>query len=200
METYYDAQTKTDAELVALTLENQSFFRFLIERYQEKLSRYIRRISSSSLEEAEDIIQEVFIKVYHNLRDYDPEQKFSSWIYRIAHNQTISEFRKKKSRPQGIDLPDDEDERDLFDRIASNDNIEKEVDIRVTHEIVEEVLKDMDEKYREVLILKYLEERDYQEIAYIMHKPMGTVATLLNRAKKKFIVCAQKKGINLEDE
>ncbi|PIU78076.1 MAG: hypothetical protein COS72_03485, partial [Candidatus Moranbacteria bacterium CG06_land_8_20_14_3_00_43_56] len=91
---------KTDEELVALTLKNQDFFSCIVERYEAKLTRYIRRISAATQEDAEDLLQEIFVKVYRNLYGFDPSLKFSSWIYRIAHNQVISQWRKTKSRPQ----------------------------------------------------------------------------------------------------
>ena len=90
---------KTDEELVKLALQKQEHFVYLINRYQHKLLRYIKRISNFSVEETEDILQEVFIKVYRNLEGFDQSLKFSSWIYRIAHNQTISHFRKSRAGP-----------------------------------------------------------------------------------------------------
>jgi len=89
-------EKKEDSELVELSLKKQDYFYCLILRYQEKLLRYIRRISASSKEDAEDILQEVFMSVYKNLNDFDNSLKFSSWIYRIAHNKTVSHWRKQK--------------------------------------------------------------------------------------------------------
>ncbi|MDD5489902.1 MAG: sigma-70 family RNA polymerase sigma factor, partial [Candidatus Moranbacteria bacterium] len=82
-----NCREKTDEEMVALTLKNQDYFACLVERYEPKLMRYIRRISAATQEDAEDLLQDVFVKVYRNLNDFDQKLKFSSWIYRIAHNQ-----------------------------------------------------------------------------------------------------------------
>ena len=87
---------KTDAELVELALENQAYFSDIVYRYQTKLTYYIRRLSNFPDEEIEDILQDVFIKVYKNLNDFDQSLKFSSWIYRITHNEVISKYRKIK--------------------------------------------------------------------------------------------------------
>jgi len=93
-----------DCELVRLSLENADFFAQIVQKYEKPLLRYLLRISNVSLEEAEDLLQEIFIKVYQNLWDFDESLKFSSWIYRIAHNETISAWRKKISRGKKINL------------------------------------------------------------------------------------------------
>ncbi|PLX20645.1 hypothetical protein C0584_05390 [Candidatus Parcubacteria bacterium] len=177
-----DCQEKSDEELVRLASENQSYFLCIMKRHEERLFRYIRRISNFSFEEAEDILQEVFIKVYQNLNSYDPSLKFSSWIYRITHNHVISSFRKLKSRAEGQVFEITEEE---FNNISGEFDVLKEVDAQLNKELLGKVLNQLEPKYRDVLVLKFLEERDYKEISDIIKKPMGTVATLINRAKKK---------------
>lgn len=172
---------KSDAELVRLTLENPDYFLCLMKNYEDKIIRYIRRISGVRHEDAEDVCQEVFIKVFKNLNAFDDSLKFSSWIYRIAHNHVISEFRKYKNRKEQI-LSEEED----WQHFVSQIDVEKEVDSVVNREIINKVLAELDIKYREVLVLNFLEGYEYKEISDILKKPMGTVATLLNRAKKKF--------------
>ena len=178
-----DGTDKTDEELVNLTLDNQSYFLHIIKRYEEKLLHYILRITNVSHEEAEDVLQDVFIKVYENLHDFDPDLKFSSWVYRLTHNQVISNFRKNKARPQisAFDL-----EEDVLGKLASDLDLVKEVDAQYLRKNINSVLGCLESKYREILVLKYLEEKDYREISDIIKKPMGTVASLLNRAKKEF--------------
>jgi RNA polymerase sigma-70 factor, ECF subfamily len=183
---------KTDEEMVALTLKNQDFFACLVERYEPKLMRYIRRISAATQEDAEDLLQDVFLKVYRNLNDFDPSLKFSSWIYRIAHNQVISNWRKSKTRPQVLKFEADED---FLKFIASDVDLAGDTERKFSGEEVREFLKRLDDKYREVLVLKFLEEKDYQEISDILEKPLGTVATLINRAKKQFAKIADEKDI-----
>src|SRR4030042_5690017 len=100
---------KTDEEIAAMALQNPDCFGCLAQRYEAKLMRYIRRISGVTQEDAEDILQEIFIKVYRNLRSFDQGLKFSSWIYRIAPNQVITNWRKTKSRPQVLKFEADED-------------------------------------------------------------------------------------------
>lgn len=188
-------EKKEDSELVELSLKKQDYFYCLILRYQEKLLRYIRRISSSSKEDAEDILQEVFVSVYENLNDFDRNLKFSSWIYRIAHNKTISHWRKLKARPQTVS--GDDEENSLFEFIESKDDIAEELERKFSSKEVRKIIFSLDEKYREVLVLKFLEDMDYKEISDVIRKPMGTVATLINRAKKKFIEEADKQNLEI---
>src|SRR3989344_5631628 len=108
---------KNDDELVSLSLNDQEYFLCIVKNYSAKLTRYIARISNFSLEEKQDILQETFIKVYKNLNAFDSSLKFSSWIYRIAHNETISHFRQLKSRPQIVSLGED---NQLFENLASD--------------------------------------------------------------------------------
>ena len=176
-------EEKTDEELVELTLKDQDYLLCLIEKYESKLQNYIMRISNTSREDAEDILQEVFIKMYRNLNDFDKDLKFSSWIYRITHNQVVSNYRKIRARPKSIALDIDSN---VLENLVSDSNIEKEVDLKFLQGSVSRVLESLDPKYREVLVLKFLEEKDYKEISDILKKPMGTVATLINRAKKQF--------------
>lgn len=183
----------SDEQLVEITIDNQENFLYLIKRYEDRLIRYIRRISGVSLEDAEDILQEVFIKTYQNLNSFDKDLKFSSWIYRITHNEVISNFRRKQARAQEIKFDND----NFINNIAGDTDISKDIDLSFLKDNIGSILSQMDIKYREVLILKFLEERDYREISDILKKPMGTVATLINRAKKQFREILEKSNIQL---
>jgi RNA polymerase sigma-70 factor (ECF subfamily) len=176
-------EEKTDEELVALVLRNPEAYVFLVERYEVKLLRYIMRISASTKEDAEDLLQEVFLSAYRYLNDFDQDLKFSSWIYRIAHNKVISHFRKVTARPKTTTY---EGDSQLLNILASDEDLSRDLERKYTGEEVNSVLAEIDERYREVLVLKFLEEKDYKEISDILEKPMGTVATLISRAKKQF--------------
>lgn len=177
-----ECEKKEDSELVALSLKNQDYFYCIISRYERAILYYILRISSSTKEDAEDILQDVFMSVYENLNEFDNSLKFSSWIYRIAHNKTISAWRKKKVRPQAILIGED---TELFNFIPSDEDILGDLEKKHSAQELRAALDKLDEKYKEILILKFLEDKDYSEISDILKKPMGTVATLINRAKKK---------------
>ncbi len=171
----------SDEQLVERSLANPDNFVYLVRRYEPKLLRYIRRSTAASQEDAEDLLQEIFIKVYQHLNDFDQELRFSSWIYRIAHNHIISAHRKKTARPETYYPEDDE-----LERIASDINITKDVERAEFNRQIRTTLATLEPKYRDVLILQFIEERSYQEISDILKKPLGTIATLINRAKKRF--------------
>lgn len=174
---------KTDEELVALTLENPEVYAFLVERFEEKLLRYIMRISRSTKEDGEDLLQEVFLSAYKNLNDFDRDLKFSSWIYRITHNKVISHFRKVTARPKTTTY---EGDSNLLNILASDEDIARSLERKYTAQEVKDILEKLDGRYQQVLVLKFLEEKDYKEISDILEKPMGTVATLISRAKIQF--------------
>ena len=178
-----EAEQKSDEEVVALALKDHEYFVLIINRYKSKLFNYIRRITSVRDEDAEDLLQEIFLKVYLNLNDFDSDLKFSSWIYAIARNQVISNHRRLNARAEGhsVTLEDDGAQK-----IISSFNVEKELDKAYLKESVEKVLFSLHEKYREVLVLKFIEEKNYQEISDIIKKPMGTVGSLMNKAKSEF--------------
>jgi RNA polymerase sigma-70 factor, ECF subfamily len=182
----HDDSHTADPELVALTLQNPDYFTPLVERYEVKLLRYIRRFSGLGKECSEDVLQEVFLKTYRNLHDFDGDLKFSSWIYRIAHNETVSYLRKHRGK-ETISIENDDPEMiNLLDVLESEINVRDEARRTEIKEKVRAVLREMTSKYREVLVLRFLEELDYAEISDVLRKPMGTVATLLNRAKAQF--------------
>lgn len=185
---------KSDEELVVLTLADREMYTCLIRRYEAPLTRYVRRISGASDDDVADILQNAFISAYRNLNDFDPSLKFSSWMYRIVHNETISQHRRRQTRPQTISV---EEGDDVFELLASEVDVPKDIDRRLAARRIRNVLDTMDPKYREVLVLKFLEDKDYREISDILQKPMGTVATLINRAKKQFRERAEEGNIPL---
>lgn len=175
------ATAKSDEELIKLTLAERDNFYFLVKRYQGKLLGYIRKISGLSQEDAEDLLQEVFIKVYENLEDFDAGMKFSSWIYRITHNSVISNYRKLKIKSRSEELLFNPEK---INELVGDFDIRREIEKAEKNRIIYQAINSLDVKYKEALILKYFENKDYKEISFILKKPMGTVGTLINRAKK----------------
>lgn len=173
----------TDGQAVELSKKNPDVFGVLVLRYQERLFFYIKRISYFAPEDIEDIIQEVFIKAYRSLNDFDDSFKFSTWIYRIARNATIDAIRKKQSRPQSARL----EQEDLAKIFHSDTDIEKETANKESLEKISRIIEEMPFKYKEVLVLRFLEEKNYEEIMDILQKPKGTVAALVNRGRKMLL-------------
>lgn len=184
---------KTDEQIVVLTLKNQVYYLCLMRRYEAKLLNYILKISNIGREDAEDILQEVFVKAYQNLNDFDLNFKFSNWIYSIAHNATISAFRKKRVRPQTISWEDE----DLNNILKYTLDIEDTSLQKLSCKQIVKIINQLPLKYKDVLILKFVEGKDYREISDILHKPMGTIATLINRAKKSLKQELKKEDIKL---
>jgi RNA polymerase sigma-70 factor, ECF subfamily len=184
----------SDEEIVGLVLSNQGYFLIIINRYKQKLFNFIRRITNAGVEDAEDLLQEVFLKIYLNLNDFDRDQKFSSWAYAIARNQVISNHRKIQSRPEGhaVGLDDEGAEK-----IISNLDISKNVDSGLTREKILRIMDGLKEKYREILILKFFEDKSYDEISDIIKKPVGTVGSMMNKAKKEFKEELERQNIKL---
>jgi RNA polymerase sigma-70 factor (ECF subfamily) len=173
----------SDADLVRLSLKNEDNFLYLMKRYEKKLIGYIMKISNFNIDEAEDVLQEVFIKVYKNLYGFDESLSFSAWIYRITRNETITHFRKNKVYYNNLT----QEENEFFlNGLASDLDVEEKIDKKYLKDNIDKILKKIDLKYREALVLKFLEEKDYKEISDILQKPMGSVATLISRGKKQF--------------
>ncbi|HEU5114301.1 MAG TPA: sigma-70 family RNA polymerase sigma factor [Candidatus Paceibacterota bacterium] len=192
------AESKTDAELVRKALESSDNFGRLIEKYQAPLERYVRRIARPSKDELDMLLQDIFIKAYENLNDFDQSLPFSSWIYRIAHNESIDHLRRKKRFGASLDDPAyDDDTVALAETIAADDDVAMEVDRAYIKKCITAVLDELEPKYRSVLVLKFLEDKDYNDISDILRKPPGTVATLIHRAKKEFRRLAEEKGMHL---
>lgn len=171
-----------DVEMVRLALREQAFFAYIINRYEPKLDRYIRRLGVHSQEDRVDVLQDIFIKVYKNLNGFDQNMRFSSWIYRIAHNEAISWYRKKSVRPEGHLVLDSEDIISFLSN--TEDSSEVKMDKSFNAERLAEALEKVDEKYRSVLMLRYFEHKDYSEISDILEIPVGSVGTLLHRGKQ----------------
>jgi len=178
-----DCSEKTDEELVALVIKNVDYYECLVSRYQEKLERYIQRISNVTKEDREDLLQDIFVKVYLKLNSFDGSLKFSSWIYRITHNEVIDHFRRTKSAPKYVEI--DAEDENFVDHLKADFNLVDEVHTKVMYEKVVKAFNKLEVKYKEVLVLKYIEDKDYSAISDILRKPMGTVSTLLDRAKKQ---------------
>ena len=172
-------ETKTDEELAALVQgNNDGAFGVLMHRYQDKLLRYGRRFLASE-EHVIDIVQEVFIKTYQNIQSFDATRAFSPWIYRIAHNAFVNALRHQRRDPvMTVD----------FDTLLAHPFYERdparEEEKLEMQALLDQGLKALPPKYREVIILYYLEELRYQEIADILRVPVGTVGVRLSRARE----------------
>jgi RNA polymerase sigma-70 factor (ECF subfamily) len=177
-----DAHPLTDEEAARRSLEDKEQFALLIERFEAPLGRYFERLGVRVREDREDLLQNAFLKAYRNLNSFDPSLAFSSWMYRIAHNEAMSFFRAKRARPQVI--LGEEGQLLLTELKDERADTSAKAEERLTKNELAEGLAKIDAKYRDVLILRFFEERSYADISDILELPVGTVATLIHRAKK----------------
>lgn len=173
----------TDNELVELSKYNPDRFGELVTRYQDRLFRYIKRISYFPSDDIDDIVQDTFLKVYKSLNAFDDDLKFSTWIYQIARNTMIDAIRKKQSRPQVVYFEED----DMLKMLRSNIDIHIDVAAKDRLHIMRNIIDAMPYAYKEVMVLRFLEEKSYEEIGDIVKKSKGTVASLINRGRKMLL-------------
>jgi RNA polymerase sigma-70 factor (ECF subfamily) len=168
----------TDEEIVQLVTQgDKELFGELIDRYEAKLTRYVMRFTQQK-DDVSDIIQVIFIKAYTNLQSFDTTRSFNSWIYRIAHNESVNHLKKRgKDKISFIN----------FDTFFPHPFAKEESDTmalsREDKERLEKSLADISPKYREVLVLYYYDELGYQEIADVLHIPIATVGVRIRRGK-----------------
>lgn len=136
-------------------------------------------------------MQETFIKAYVNLNDYDRTRPFGPWIYRIAHNEAISHLRKRRGDRHFIG---GEDALLIFERMSDGSDLGETTGLIRSENQVRAALADLDAKYRDALVLRYLEEKSYDDIADILKLPPGTVATYIRRGLKRLRTALEKSG------
>ena len=178
-----------DTELVNAFLTGEARgFDALVERYQTRLLNFVYRIIGDR-ERAEDLVQEVFIRVHRHLARFDRSNQFSTWIYTIASNLAKNELRNRSRNPlvlfTSITKGWDDEERPLE---FEDPNARPDDQFRKRHvkEMVDQSVAQLPAHHREVFVLRELEGRSYEEIAEITHCNLGTVKSRLNRARNSF--------------
>src|SRR5581483_11877211 len=181
--------TMEDSELVTAFLGGEErAFQALVERYQTRLLNFIYR-TIGDRERGEDLVQEVFIRVYRHLHRFDRSKKFSTWVYTIASNLAKNELRNRSRNPlvlfQTIRRNWEDEDRPLkFEDPASRpDDLYRKRHLR---ELVEASVARLPEHHRQVFILRELEGKSYEGIAEITACNLGTVKSRLNRARTSF--------------
>jgi len=163
----------SDEEIIEKVRSNdREIYAVIMERYQKKLLRYASSLIKDE-NKAIDAVQESFIKAFINLKGFDTKKKFSSWIYRIVHNESmniIKKHHKEIALPDGIDF-------------KSEENIEAEFEQKEMAGEIEKCLGEIPVLYSEPISLYYIDGKSYEEISDILKIPMGTVATRISRAK-----------------
>lgn len=172
--------TYTDQELVQRTLDgDMDSFSVLVERYQKQIFSLTYRLTNDP-EEAQDLAQEVFIHIYKVLGKYDQERKFFSWMYKVATNVCYNALRRgKKEQTVALDKV-----IEIVPLISNSETHPEEYfQRRETQDIVRKAVAELPDKYRLPLVLRYLEDLTYKEIAEYMDLPLTTIETRLYRGK-----------------
>jgi RNA polymerase sigma-70 factor (ECF subfamily) len=152
-------------------------FGVLMERYEAKMLRYARRFLFG-YDDAEDVVQEVFIRAYVNINSFDTTRRFSPWIYRVAHNIFINTIKKKGREPISFFDPDT-----FLPHIVSKSRPDTVLYEQELRHVLTDNIKNLKPKYREPLVLYYDEGLDYKTIADVLHIPIATVGVRLARAR-----------------
>jgi RNA polymerase sigma-70 factor, ECF subfamily len=182
-----------DQDLVAAALRDPQAFADIVRRYEPVLRRYLRRLLGWGTDQTEDILQEAFLKAYVNLNDFDRSRPFSPWIYRIVRNEAISSLRKRRREPMPITGGDG---ALLLERLQDGSDPLSALEVAACEQALLLAVKALEPKYRDVIVLRYLEERSYDEISEILRLPMGTVATLIGRGKQRLKRALKQAGID----
>jgi len=177
--------TREDAELVRLVLAGDTeLYAVLVNRYRTRLSRYVERFTYD-VEDARDVTQDVFIKVYGALDSFDPRFKFSTWLFRIAGNAAIDHLRRRRVRTLPLELPLGRDgEVREVDPAETRPNPHEELSRQRLRAALAEAIDRLPDDYRELISLRHYGEMPYEEIAELKGMPLGTVKNKLFRARQ----------------
>lgn len=173
----------SDRELIENTVRgSEAGFEEIVRRYQKPIAGYVYRILGNH-EASLDVTQEVFIKVYNSLHRYSPEYKFSTWVYRIAHNAAIDHLRRNSPNLQSIETENADGTYQLQIE-ATGRSPEKERELSEWRSVISNVVQKLPEAYRLLILLRHSNDLSYDEIAEITGLPLGTVKNRLFRARE----------------
>lgn len=159
-------------------------FEELVNLYKDKIFHLAYRMLGNK-QEAEDAVQDTFLRVYNNLDRYDENQKFSTWIFRIGTNLCIDRLRKRKpTYSLDAEMPDSEG-NDFYAMLASKDELPvDQIVLSETQQVIRRAIQTLPEKYKSVVILRYLHDMSLQEIGDVLGMPVTTVKTRVHRGRE----------------
>jgi RNA polymerase sigma-70 factor (ECF subfamily) len=189
-----DLTSVNDCDLVASAVSGlEGSFEELVRRYQRPISAYVYRMVGN-YESALDLTQEIFIKVYNSLRRYRSEFKFSTWIYKIAHNSAVDHLRRINTREQSLISGPEGDHFEL-PLESTRPSPEQESERKERRIEIEAVVRTLPATYRELVILRHSQDLTYEEIVEVTGLPLGTVKNRLFRAREMMRQQFVEKGI-----
>jgi RNA polymerase sigma-70 factor (ECF subfamily) len=179
------ASQTPDEELVARVLAGeQRCFGLLVERYQDRLVSFLYRMVRD-VDTAHDLAQEVFLRVYQALDRFDPQFRFSTWAFRVAHNLGIDELRRRKVRWVPLQRQDSEEDS-VWERELPSGSPSPYQDLRNEQRgaAIQGAIDALPGDYRELIVLRHYAELSYEEIAQLKRMPLGTVKNKLFRGRQ----------------
>lgn len=179
------APVPTDEELVAAVLQgDEEQFREIVARYQGRVVNYLYRLLRN-LDEAHDLAQEVFLRIYRALDRFDSGYRFSTWLFRVAQNAAIDRIRKRRLKIVSIHRPETEDsEGGDWDFPSPEGDPYGDLRNRERGEAINQAIDELAEEYRELIVLRHFGELSYEEIATLKGMPLGTVKNKLFRGRQ----------------
>lgn len=177
---------KKDLDLIERVLNgDERAYERLVTDYHNLVFGIVLRLVGNKTD-AEDLVQEVFVKVYRYLDRYNGEFAFATWIIKIASNHSIDFLRKSKLKTTSLDVNADEKESSgSFKQYAANTPAPDKVLLKKEQKkIIEDAIDELPEKYRVIIVLRHTEEKNYDEIAMLLNIPIGTVKARLFRARE----------------
>ena len=176
---------ETDSTLInqAKTGDAQAYDK-LLNKYRNSVYNLVYRMVRD-VEEAEDLTQEAFIKAFNSLAQFNEDYAFSTWLYKIATHNCIDFFRKRKLQTLSIDKPIQYKDSEIHQELPDPElNPEKSILASERSSIIREAIESLPEKYYTAIVLRHTEEKSYEEIAEILHLPIGTVKARIFRARE----------------
>jgi RNA polymerase sigma-70 factor (ECF subfamily) len=178
------AEQPTDEDLVAAVLGgDRDRFGDLVDRYQVRLVNYLFRLLRN-VEDAHDLAQEVLVKVYQVLDRYDPQFKFSTWLFRVAQNAAIDQIRRRRLKVVSLRQEDDEGEGRDWDVPSPERGPYGDMRNRERGDAIQEAIDSLPWEYRELILLRHFGELPYENIAQLKEMPLGTVKNKLFRGRQ----------------
>ncbi|HLT23569.1 MAG TPA: sigma-70 family RNA polymerase sigma factor [Ignavibacteria bacterium] len=180
-----DYKALTDEELIfEFQKEDVLAFNEIVFRYKDKLVNFLFRYTGSR-DEAEDLAQDTFLKLYRSKHLYKEIAKFSTWFYTIAINIAKTNLRKK-SRKSAISISDfDPDNEKDFDLPADVISPDDSANASIENYYIQKAINSLGDKFKEVIVLRDIQDLEYEEIAKITGLPLGTVKSRINRGRER---------------
>ena len=166
-------------------LGNTQIFSRLIDNYKSMVYNLAYRMSNNA-HEAEDISQEAFMRAYQSLAHFNPSYKFSTWLYQITLNIVRDKYKKKEIDYVSLDTPVETGDSEFYHQPADlTNNPEQIFSQRENLQAIQQAIYSLPLKYREVIVLRHLQDLSYIEISNILKLPQGTVKVHLYRAREQ---------------